>query len=322
MLQTPASRIARWLRRLDHALFRIEIWNIGVVEVSAAELLRGAALGPVRWARLSPNPRLRADPVFWQASDGLRILYEELPLLGGKAGIRSVPVADMDAGGRARVEIERPTHLSYPLLVDDDDGTYCVPESAFSNGVDLYRWDVGRGAWGVPQRIIDGVPIIDPTIIRRPDGWYMLGSLLGPTIGTRLHVWQAPQLHGPWRPHTGGPFVSTQGTARGAGPLFTVDGQLFRPSQEARGGYGSALCINRVEQLDAQDFREIEVMRLRPDPQCPYPHGLHTLAFHGNLAVIDGKCYQRHPLAALSKMLWWLRTYEVAANQTNENASM
>jgi hypothetical protein len=291
---------------VDRALFQLEVWNIGVAEVSAATLLRRGDLGPVRWAWLTPNPRLRADPVFWQASDGLRILYEELPLLAGKADIRSVLAADIEGGGRPR-EIQRPTHLSYPLLVEDDGAIYCVPESACSNGVDLYRWEAERNAWGAPQRIIDDVPIIDPTVVRRPDGWYLLGNLRGSTVNTRLHVWLAPQLHGPWRLHAGSPFELAQGAARGAGPLFEVDGQLYRPSQDATDGYGSALCINRVLQLDSEGFRETR-SALAPRCQGPYPDGLHSLTFHGSLAIIDGKRYERHPLAALSKWLWWLRS--------------
>lgn len=296
------------LHRLWRALFRIEVWNIGIARVSPEELVTDGALGNIRWASLTPNPRLRADPVFWQAPDGLRILYEELPLLAGRAVICSIPVAELEGGQAARVEIERPFHLSYPQLVEEDGVTYCVPEAACSRGVDMYPLDARRQRFGAPLRIIEDVPLIDPTFLRHDGHWYLFGTLRGDTIATHLHIWHARTLKGPWEPHPASPQVSDECAARGAGPFLSVGGRLYRPSQAGHAGYGSELRINQVIRLDARGYEEREVSRLRPDPDGPYPDGLHTLAVADGVAVIDGKRYEWHPLAALSKILWQLRS--------------
>jgi hypothetical protein len=298
----------RFLRRILRAAFRVEVWNVGVTRVDLDALVRDGRLGPVQWARLRPNPRLRADPVFWPSPDGLRILYEELPFFGGKAGIYSISVAELDLGNRARREIDRPTHLSYPLLVEEDGVTYCVPESACSGGVDLYAWDPAQGAWGTAERIIDATPVIDPTFVRRGDHWFLFGTLRGATVDTQLHIWFSPCLRGPWQKHPQAPIASVNSTARGAGPFFMVGDTLYRPSQSGHAGYGAELCINCVDVLDLHAYAETEVTRLRPNTNGPYPDGLHTLALHGDLAVIDGKRYEWHPLAAVSKLLWQLRS--------------
>jgi len=45
----------------------------------------------------------------------------------------------------------------------------------------------------------------------------------------------------------------------------------------------------------------------KPDPDGPWPEGLHTLSMRGGRAVIDAKRRRWHPLAWLSKVLWRLR---------------
>ncbi|MEQ1579203.1 MAG: hypothetical protein ABL964_01285 [Steroidobacteraceae bacterium] len=301
-------RLGSLLRRLWHAAFAVEIWNIGVVHVDAAELVAGGRLGPVRWGRIRPHLRLRADPSLWQAPDGLRILYEELPFYGGKAGIYSIAIDEIDQDRCGRLEIDRRFHLSYPQVIEEQGITYCMPEAACANGVDLYPWDPARAAWGEPVRVLDGIAVIDPTVVRHSGKWFLFGTLRGDTVDSHLWIWHAESLLGPWAVHASAPIMSVSRTARGAGPFFVAGGALYRPSQAGHKGYGCELCLNRVEYLSPDEYKESEVLRLLPDPSGPYPNGLHTLVMRGNVAVIDGKCYAWHPLAAISKLIWRLRS--------------
>jgi hypothetical protein len=294
-------------RRLWRALFLVEVWNVGLVRLTQRQLLEGSIVRGVRWARIAPRVRLRADPVFWRAPDGLRILYEELPLLAGRAGIYSVPVARMDAGERARLEFAAPGHLSYPQLVEHGGQLSCMPESACLQGVDLRPWDAAAGRFGAPRRILDG-PVIDPTLLEHEGHWYLFGGLRGPEVDTQLRLWIAEAPEGPWREHPASPIVSPGGTARSAGPIFRIDESLYRPSQASHAGYGCELCINRIEVLTPTEYLEREQSRLQPDPDGPFPLGLHTLALHEGEALVDGKTYLFHPLAALSKLMWRLRS--------------
>jgi hypothetical protein len=86
-------------------------------------------------------------------------------------------------------------------------------------------------------------------------------------------------------------------SARPAGPLFIMDGALYRPAQDCSVTYGGAVVINRVERLTPEEFVERPVRRLAPATQGPYPHGLHTLSGAGNVTLVDGK---RHVLSAAS----------------------
>lgn len=74
--------------------------------------------------------------------------------------------------------------------------------------------------------------------------------------------------------------------ARPAGPTWTVDGTLFRPAQDCSDGYGGALIINQVSELNAQTFSESEVARLSFSDASGIA-GPHTLMRHAGLEVID-----------------------------------
>jgi hypothetical protein len=78
-------------------------------------------------------------------------------------------------------------------------------------------------------------------------------------------------------------------SARPAGTPFVVDGTLYRPAQDCSRTYGGRVTINRVLILTPLAFREEPFAFVDPDPEGPYPDGLHTLSQVGNVTLIDGK---------------------------------
>ena len=77
--------------------------------------------------------------------------------------------------------------------------------------------------------------------------------------------------------------------SRPAGNVFVHEGQLYRPSQDCRDSYGGALCINRIDELNIERFRETPVRWISPDPAGPYPNGFHTLSGNAQFSLVDGK---------------------------------
>jgi hypothetical protein len=89
-------------------------------------------------------------------------------------------------------------------------------------------------------------------------------------------------------------------SSRPAGAFVRVDGELYRPAQDCALRYGSAIAINRVVALDEQRFREEVAFVLRPDPNGPFPDGMHTINGLGDVTVIDGQRLSFEPFAALA----------------------
>jgi hypothetical protein len=267
-------------------------WNIGVVEASPAalrELVASGRLGPVRWCPRVSVLGSRADPFVWPLGEEVRVIYEEVDQWSGRGHIRSISLKRFSRWQRSRREIVQPYHLSYPFIIRWESVWYCIPESARTDGVDLYAWDASGGSWQLKRRLLDGVAIVDATLFRYDEIWYLFGTTRGPRAYDTLQIWWSPSLEGEWLLHGSNPTKVDLRSARSAGALFEVDGRWYRPAQDCTNGYGGALTINRIEMLTPVDFRETTVSRVQPDPNGPYPHGLHTLAVYENQVVIDGK---------------------------------
>jgi hypothetical protein len=92
-------------------------------------------------------------------------------------------------------------------------------------------------------------------------------------------------------------------SARPGGTPFIVDGILYRPAQDDSATYGGSIVINRVDRLTTETFEETAVARLEPDPDGPYPAGIHTLSAVGGWILVDGKRDRFAPLAKLRRRM-------------------
>ena len=76
--------------------------------------------------------------------------------------------------------------------------------------------------------------------------------------------------------------------------------RLYRPAQDCSEGYGGAVALCEVVQLDPDRFEERVVRVVRPGPDWPYGAGLHTLSGAGDLTLIDARrtVFERHEALA------------------------
>jgi hypothetical protein len=267
-------------------------WNIGVTDSSVdalGRLVTRGELSPVRWMPRRSPLLGRADPFLWPLESVPRVIYEEIDQRHGRGQIFSVSLRDGFARRPPRQEIDRPFHMSYPFVLRVDDTWCCIPESARSDGVDLYRWDARTESWQPKSRLIDGVGLLDATIFQQEGLWYLFGTVRDQGSNDALRIWWAPALAGPWQAHARNPVKVDASSARSAGPFFQFDGRWYRPAQDCTLRYGGALAVNRLDALSPTDFAETTVSRVSPDPKGPYPDGLHTLSVYDDCILVDGK---------------------------------
>ena len=280
------------LQRLYEKYCACTEWNIGVVQASQAvlrELVTSGRLGPICWCPRVSVLGSRADPFVWPLDGNVRVIYEEIDRWNDRGHIRSISLKRFSRWQRSRREIVRPYHLSYPFIVHWQNVWYCIPESARAEGVDLYAWDVSMDSWQLKRRLLHGDAIVDATLFRHNEIWYLFGTIRGPRAYDTLQIWWAHSLEGPWVLHGTNPAKVDLRSARSAGSLFEVDGRWYRPAQDCTSGYGGAVTINRIDVLTPVEFAETTVSRVQPDRNGRYPHGLHSLAVYGNQIVVDGK---------------------------------
>jgi hypothetical protein len=270
---------------------RIDEWNIAVIEAPQAAFLDSTFQPTYEWSAYRESGQMIADPFLVPVDRGLRVMVEEFSWASEKGRICEMRAADGASRNLNFISavIDEGVHMSYPFTFRHLDATYAIPETGATRNITLYRLDEGEGTWTRVAILIADVDAVDATILEVEGRWWLFHSGTKGAGPWSLYLWHAPTLLGPWQPHVGNPVKVDVSCSRPAGNLFWHEGRLYRPAQDGRKSYGSALAINRIEELTPSRYSETTVRRVSPDPTGPYPDGLHTLSGYGGLSVIDGK---------------------------------
>ena len=291
--RTPtAGRVALAFGKQTKALADIALqgaanWTVGVIDAPIAEVAADPDGVEVEWLQLSERNRIVADPFVAPVGGNPYLFFEDLRYDDGKGTISYLPLDGDYRPDRIRSAFETPYHLSYPYPVVHEGTTYVVPEMAESSDITMYELHAPE-KWERVATLVAGNRGIDPTIVEYGDRWWLFCTRLDDLPQTNLYVYHAPHPTGEWVPHANNPVKTDVRSARPAGTPWVDDGTLYRPSQYCAGGYGKKVVVNRIQTLTPTAFAERRVGELTPDPEGPYPDGLHTLSGYGDVTVIDG----------------------------------
>ena len=289
-----------WIRnvltRLAQEITR-EHWAIGVIAQPIQEVCRAFDPAKIRWFPPPPAGFL-ADPFGLARPDGtLVIMAESLSWQDGRGRIVAFEAQPNGTLTPPRDVFAFASHASYPQLIEYQGDIYCVPETLAQRRVQLFRADPFPHRWLPDTVLLEDFAGADATVHFHAGRWWLFVGNHEDQDETKLFVFHAPRLRGPWVPHAANPVKCDLRSARPAGSLFTMDGELYRPAQDCSLTYGGAVVINKIDRLTPEEFAEHPVKTLTPSAQSPYPHGLHTLSGVGNVTLVDGK---RHAISAAS----------------------
>ena len=223
------------------------------------------------------------------------MFVEDGPLAGGPARL-SVLTLDADGAQQApaHVVLERPTHLSYPFVFEDEGEWYLLPETAGTGTVELLRaQDASRGSGSRTGCCCRDVRAWDPTLLRHDGRYWLFVTMAAPGVrpSDELCLYSADSLTGPWRPHPRNPIVSDARRARPAGRILADQGHLVRPSQDGSGAYGRRIVLNRIDVLTPDDYQESTIGAIEPG-WLPGVVRTHTYTADGGFEVLDGVRYE------------------------------
>jgi hypothetical protein len=281
---------AAWVKRQVEGVLFVEDWNVGVVQEPVHAFLKPDFRPRIQWLANGRPNTFRADPFVQSLGpEERKLLVEEFDYTSYRGVIVEM---DLDASGAARssprLAIDDGVHMSYPYLIEYKGQVYCVPESWQKRNVSLYAFDDWRRRWHFLAPIIEDFPAVDPTVLRHDGLWWLWCTNAEDEPDSKLFLWYAFDLLGPWRPHPGNPVKVDVRSSRPGGRPFLFEGDLYRPAQDCSRTYGGGITINRVTQLSPLEFREEPVVHVEPwDGR--YRIGIHTLAGDGALTVLDGK---------------------------------
>ncbi|MGA7096474.1 MAG: hypothetical protein WB245_02780 [Acidimicrobiia bacterium] len=285
MTRFLTGQALRFLATQWRGLTRAAIWTVGFADSPIHAFLDGST-PPIHWAAEQGKGRYLADP--FPDPSGLTgvVLVEDYRHETHRGVISAV---ELEGDAKAREVLDTGVHASYPYLIEDDGVIYCIPETYQANQLRLYRAVEFPDRWDLESTFLDGVAALDPTIVHHEGRWWLFCTVEGSDANTKLHVFHAPRLAGPWAPHSLNPVKTNISSSRPGGTPFVHEGTLFRPAQDGSASYGGGVTINRVDLLTPDDFRETEVARIGPPAKGRYRDGIHTLSAQGGRTIVDGR---------------------------------
>jgi hypothetical protein len=280
----------QFARALYHLCCYAPHWRVGWrIHNGPGVLERGRLDGP-KWNVLAdPGRRFFADPFPVTHNGRTYLFFEDLDHRIGKGIISAVEFGPHGPIGEIFPVLEEPWHLSYPFLIATEGQLWMIPESSKSGQVTLYRCVDFPGRWERCAALLENIEAADATVFVHDGLFYMMSAVredLGGFSDT-LVIHHAPALLGPWTEHALRPALIDASAARPAGKVVRTQGALWRPVQDCAQGYGHALRIARIDQLDPERFQQTFVARVGSGPQWPGGR-LHTLNRVGALEVLDG----------------------------------
>jgi hypothetical protein len=237
-----------------------------------------------------PADRFYADP-FLAEQDGRTFVFFE-DCAEGDGGKGTIAVAELTPNGIGvpRTVLAGPDHLSYPSLFRWRGEWFMMPETGARRRVEIWRARRFPETWTLEELALEGLDACDATVCEFDERWWMFVTLCvaGGPRADEVSLFYADTPLGPWHPHRANPVVSDAAHARSAGALYRDGDALIRPSQDARGGYGYAVTLSRIDRLTPREFRETPIGSLRPTWHRRI-RGTHTIARSSLYEVVDGR---------------------------------
>lgn len=302
LTRTIAKTVAfRGIGLVYRACFHAPHWRVGWRKLDGPDLFALKRHPEAGWIDLPDDgTRFYADPFPILHEGRLTLFVEDFVHANDKGIISAVEFGPDGPLGRPEPVLEQPGHLSYPFVFARDGEIWMIPESSSAGRVDLFRATAFPGGWVKEATLIEDVVASDATLIERDGLWWLFATVRdgGGSFSDALHLWSAPDFRGPWTPHPRNPVLIDIASARPAGHMVVRDGQLLRPVQDCRFGYGTALGIAHVTRLDHEGFaQDIEAILGAGEPLWP-GRRLHSLNSAGGFEFIDGSAMaRRNPLA-------------------------
>ena len=252
MLGFFARQFMQLIRSQWKGLTEAAIWTVGVADASVSSILDGQPPA-IRWFPEQGASRYLADPFPVSKDGGLWALVEDYDYRSHRGLISAINLND--TGAKPRPVIDTGVHASYPYVFESEGTVWCIPETYQAKEVRLYRAVEFPDVWEHHATLIKGVAALDSTVIHHDGLWWLFCTDRDAGSNSKLRIWLAPQLLGPWDPHPLNPVKTDVRSSRPAGTPFVSNGVLYRPAQDGSDSYGGSITINRVDRLTRDHIR-------------------------------------------------------------------
>lgn len=274
--------------KIADKMFRKQ-WNIGLAKVNITELISKKTVIPeYKWLSIKTPDRFFADPFIFKTPEGtLNVIYEDFSVDDQYGKISLTTVDDNFKAVFTKEMLDTKSHLSYPNVFLENGKTYIIPESSKSGHVTCYEYDFGSKSLVNARNIIQNLPLLDSTILVYNNKYWLFATKRGENSNSKLYIYYADQMAGPYIPHAGNPVKNSLNGSRPAGNFIQVNGEIYRPSQNCAEYYGKSVTINKLLVLNEKEFAEEPVLEIAPPQKSGFNYGIHTINVVDDVIVID-----------------------------------
>ncbi|HET7003674.1 MAG TPA: hypothetical protein VFI33_20270, partial [Puia sp.] len=241
---------------------------------------------------IPPKKDFWADPFVIEFQNNYYIFFEEGKYPGYKGQLSVLKLNSDGTYDRPKVILEKPYHLSYPFIFENNGNYYMIPETSANKTVELYKCKKFPFEWEFSIYLMKDVILQDPTLFFYNDIWWLFVTTKSPKSSSsndQLLIYYSQDLFfDDWTPHAGNPVITDVSNCRPAGKIFMEGNKIFRPAQNnASNQYGYSVKINEIELLTPTEFRERLIFEISPGEHKEFA-AIHTLNFTKNMIVMDG----------------------------------
>jgi len=271
-------------------LFRAEHWSIGFIESSIKNFIgNNSQPENIKWIRSRSRRQYYADPAGIYQNHQLKILCEHYDYKPAHGEICLFKTNHHSTIYRPeKVLLNASWHLAFPFIFEAEGNIWCLPESAQSNQLRLYRWDTKKEELMFEKIIISDLQAVDPIIFHHNRKWWLMFTDKTKS-NYSLHLWYAEDFRGPYFPHINNPVKTDIRSSRPAGNIFYMDGRLMRPAQDCSVISGHRITLNEIIEITPFSFVETTRFFVEPPKSRQHFKGMHTLNTAGPYVIFDVK---------------------------------
>jgi hypothetical protein len=266
---------------------KVPHWRICLRRADSPKLIAGPSADKAgfRWMQGAPG-HFYADPFLLAHQAQTWLFFEDYCYGEKRARIKCAPIQPDLSIGAARVCIDRPYHLSYPLVFHHAGEIFMVPESAENQSVELWRAIDFPFTWKLEKTLFRG-SLVDTTPFFHGGRWYFFTSVAEPPGNTAFGaLFSSDTLTGDWVRHPNCPISTDVRYARSAGAILRLGNRLLRPVQDCSWNYGHCIHVEEVLELTPDVYRGRRLHSIEPNWDRGLD-GVHTYAFSDGIEILD-----------------------------------
>ena len=277
-------------------------WIIGIYRGSIENIIKNKNFNnEINWLITKSLDKFYADPFLVSVNDdNIKILFEEFEFKADYGKIALMTLNKNLKKINSKILLDTKSHLSYPFVFRENNKYFIFVEAAKSGKLSCYEYDAIQEELKFLKDILN-VPLLDSTILKHNNKYWLFGTLGENTSVYKLYVFFADKILGPYLPHPMNPVKTGLNGIRSAGAFIEVSGDIYRPTQNCEKKYGDSITLNKIKVLSTSEIVEEPYTTFSMDKRKRNNrmHSIHTINVMNDIIVVDGQRWIFSPFRQL-----------------------